>query len=127
MDKKQEIEVLQSLKGDTYFAQFFGGLDIDLMCENIKNDFPIELNCAFYQKAEVFKKQVDQEKVKSKERMENFVRGTIDDFEGDIPMAIYDRLVDATSQLFVICYKREQGYKLTEGEIDWLVSIANKK
>ena len=127
MDKKQEIEILQSLKGDTYFAQFFGGLDIDLMCENIKNDFPIELNCAFYQKAELFKKQVDQEKAKAKERMENFVGGTIDDFEGDIPMAIYDRLVDATSQLFIINFKREQGYELTEGEIDWLVSEVKKK
>lgn len=127
MERNQEIEVLQSLKGDTYFNQFFGGLDIDLMCENIKNDFPIELNCAFYQKAEVFKKQVDQEKAKAKERMENFVRGTIDDFGGDIPMAIYDRLVDATSQLFVINFKRERSYNLNESEINWLIDQANKK
>jgi hypothetical protein len=127
MDKKQEIEVLQSLKDDTYFAQFFGGLDIDLMCENIKNDFPIELNCAFYQKAELFKKQVDQEKAKAKERMENFVKGVIDDFDGYIPMEVYDRLVDATSHLFIISFKREKGYKLTESEIDWLINEVIKK
>ena len=51
MDKETEIKTLQSLKGDTYFAQFFKSCDIDQMCENIKNDFPIELNCQFDQKA----------------------------------------------------------------------------
>ena len=43
MEKAKEIELLQSLKGDTYFAQLFGDQQIDAMCENIKNDFPIEL------------------------------------------------------------------------------------
>ena len=51
MEKKQEIEILQSLKGDTYFAEYFGGLDIDIMCANIKNDHPIELGCAFAKKS----------------------------------------------------------------------------
>ena len=127
MDKKQEIEVLQSLKGDTYFAQFFGGLDIDLMCENIKNDFLIELNCAFYQKAEIFKKQVEEQKQKTIEVKQNFVKGVIDDFDGNIPSEVYDRLVDATSQLFVINWKRERMYALTEDEIEWLIEQANSK
>lgn len=43
MEKVKEIELLQSLKGDTYFAQLFGDEQIDAMCENIKNDYPIEL------------------------------------------------------------------------------------
>lgn len=42
MEKVKEIELLQSLKGDTYFAQLFGDNQIDAMCENIRNDFPIE-------------------------------------------------------------------------------------
>lgn len=42
MEKVKEIELLQSLKGDTYFAQLFGDEQIDAMCENIRNDFPIE-------------------------------------------------------------------------------------
>lgn len=42
MEKVKEIELLQSLKGDTYFAQLFGDKQIDAMCENIRNDFPIE-------------------------------------------------------------------------------------
>lgn len=50
MNKETEIKTLQSLKGDTYFAQFFNSHDIDQMCENIKNDFAIELNCQFNEK-----------------------------------------------------------------------------
>ncbi len=126
MDKKQEIEVLQSLKGDTYFAQFFGGLDIDLMCENIKNDFPIELNCAFYQKAEILNKQLEEQKRKERERKEEFVGFMIDDFDGEIPDQIYSRLVDAVGHLFIINWKRQRQYKLSEAEIDWLVQEANK-
>lgn len=42
MNKQEEIQVLQSLKGDTYFNQYFTNQDIDTMCENIRNDFGIE-------------------------------------------------------------------------------------
>ena len=42
MEKVKEIELLQSLKGDTYLAQLFDNEQIDAMCENIKNDYPIE-------------------------------------------------------------------------------------
>lgn len=50
MTKQEEIDILQSLKGDTYFAQFFGSKDIDQMCQNISNDFAIEGGCGFSQK-----------------------------------------------------------------------------
>lgn len=49
MEKVKEIELLQSLKGDTYFAQLFSGQQIDAMCENIKNDYPIEYGLDIYQ------------------------------------------------------------------------------
>lgn len=42
MDKQTEIKTLQSLKGDTYFNQFFTNEEIDTMCQNISNDFAIE-------------------------------------------------------------------------------------
>ena len=126
MDKKQEIEILQSLKGDTYFADFFGSHDIDQMCENIKNDFGLEYCCQFYQKASVFEKQVKEEQKKVVEVKQNFVKGLIEDFEGTIPANIYDRLLDAVGQLFIINFKREQNYPLTEAEIDWLVRELNK-
>ena len=67
MIKQEEIQVLQSLKGDTYFAQKFGS-DIDQMCENIKNDFPIEMGCVFMTETEALKKTLAQTKRK---RMRN--------------------------------------------------------
>lgn len=126
MDKKQEIDILQSLKSDTYFADFFGSHDIDQMCENIKNDFGLEYCCQFYQKASIFEQQVQEAKKKAKEDNQNFVRGLIEDFDGSIPMQIYDRLIDSVGQLFIINCKREKQYPLTESEIDWLVKAANK-
>lgn len=56
MTKQEEIDILQSLKGDTYFAQFFGSKDIDQMCQNINNDFAIEGGCGFSQKAEALER-----------------------------------------------------------------------
>ena len=48
MEKAKEIELLQSLKGDTYFAQLFGDEQIDAMCQNIRNDFPIECGLTLF-------------------------------------------------------------------------------
>lgn len=55
MEKVKEIELLQSLKGDTYFAQLFGDEQIDAMCENIRNDYPIELGLNLFQASPVAK------------------------------------------------------------------------
>lgn len=121
MDKKQEIAVLQSLVGDTYFNQFFSKHDIDQMCENIKNDFPIEMCCQFYQKAAALQQQVEEEKAKQEEIYRNYAMGLIDDFGGDIPEEIHDRLVESVGELFIINYKREQDYDLSDNEIDWMI------
>lgn len=53
MEKAKEIELLQSLKGDTYFAQLFGNEQIDAMCQNIRNDFPIECGLKLFQASPV--------------------------------------------------------------------------
>ena len=58
MEKAKEIELLQSLKGDTYFAQLFGNEQIDAMCENIRNDFPIECGLKLFQESPVAKESV---------------------------------------------------------------------
>lgn len=62
MEKAKEIELLQSLKGDTYFAQFFGDEQIDTMCENIKNDFPIELGWDTFKSSYVAKENAELRK-----------------------------------------------------------------
>jgi len=42
MTKKEERELLEKLKHkDTYFSEAFDSVEIDLMCNNIKHDFPI--------------------------------------------------------------------------------------
>lgn len=76
MRKQEEIQVLQSLKGDTYFAQKFGS-DIDQMCENIKNDFPIEMGCVFMTETEALKKTLAQTKKKADEELLAFAQEII--------------------------------------------------
>ena len=76
MTKQEEIEVLQSLKGDTYFAQKFGA-DIDTMCENIKNDFAIECGCTFNKETEVLRKEMENVKTAAKDMITNFAHKII--------------------------------------------------
>lgn len=62
MEKVKEIELLQSLKGDTYFAQLFGDKQIDAMCENIKKDYPIELGLNLFEGSSVAKENAELKK-----------------------------------------------------------------
>ena len=62
MEKAKEIELLQSLKGDTYFAQFFDDQQIDAMCENIKNDYPIEFGLNIFEGSSVAKENAELRK-----------------------------------------------------------------
>lgn len=62
MEKVKEIELLQSLKGDTYFAQLFNDKQIDAMCENIKNDYPIELGLNLFESSPVAKENAELKK-----------------------------------------------------------------
>ena len=123
MDKETEIKTLQSLKGDTYFAQFFNSHDIDQMCENIKNDFAIELNCQFNQKASQLERinadlKKEYEGIKHNWGM-SFIKAI--DYgcdEEDIYKLVQDELgLDA-----IIKYKHKEGLKLNDKEIEYLVS-----
>lgn len=62
MEKVKEIKLLQSLKGDTYFAQLFSDQQIDAMCENIKNDHPIELGLNLFEGSSVAKENAELKK-----------------------------------------------------------------
>ena len=62
MEKVKEIELLQSLKGDTYFAQLFGDQQIDAMCENIKNDYPIEFGLSLFEGSSIAKENAELRK-----------------------------------------------------------------
>lgn len=126
MDKQQEIKILQSLKGDTYFNQFFSSIDIDRMCQNITNDLVIECGCDFNQQAIVFQRQIISNNKEYKEQNESRAKAIIDALCGDIPDELYDILWEMTSKLFVIKCKREKGYELTDAEFDYLIKQAER-
>lgn len=125
MDKQQEIKILQSLKGDTYSNQFFSDKDIDKMCENIRNDFAIEYKCSFNTKAEVLQKIINEVEKNQEEFNKSIAYRLIDICVGDT--ALFDSvLIDLTSRLSIIKYKRERGYSLSGEEIDYLINEADK-
>lgn len=123
MTKQEEIDILQSLKGDTYFAQFFGSKDIDQMCQNINNDFAIEGGCGFNQKAEALerinadlKKEIQQKIYDlGMELIKNLDKG----FDED---AIYQLVKGEVGVDAIIKFKRKNALELTDKEIDYLVS-----
>lgn len=62
MEKVKEIELLKSLKGDTYFAQLFDDKQIDAMCTNIRNDHPIELGLDLFKNSLVAEENAELKK-----------------------------------------------------------------
>ena len=123
MTKQEEIDILQSLKGDTYFAQFFGSKDIDQMCQNINNDFAIEGGCRFIQKAETLErinadlKKEFQQKINDlgMEIIKILDRG----FDED---AIYQLVEGEVGINAIIKFKFKKNLELTDKEIDYMVS-----
>lgn len=108
MTKQEEIDILQSLKGDTYFAQFFGSKDIDQMCQNINNDFAIEGGCGFSQKAE-----------------------TLERINADLKKEFQQKINDLGMELIKILDKgfdEDAIYQLVEGEvgIDAIIKFKRK-
>lgn len=123
MTKQEEIDILQSLKGDTYFAQFFGSKDIDQMCQNISNDFAIEGGCGFYQKAETLERINADLKKEFQQKIHNFGMELIKVLDkGYDEDAIY-RLVEGEVGIdAIIKFKRKNDLSLTDKEIDYMVS-----
>lgn len=125
MKKSEEIQALKSLKGDTYFAIFFGE-DIDQMCENIRNDHPIEFNCKFAEKFNEAREELHSQHMNHKEEIKQFVRDILDDCFGCPSSEVYEILVKKVGRMFIINYKREKDYTLTDDEIDFLIHKVNE-
>lgn len=121
MTKEKEIQILQSLKGDTYFAQMFGD-DIDRMCENISMDMAIECGCKFNTKAEILQKELKDLKEKAKTEMLLFACGIVEalsenNIEGAMTYA--EKQVGIEE---IIKFKHSNNIELSEKEISYLVS-----
>lgn len=123
MTKQEEIDILQSLKGDTYFAQFFGSKDIDQMCQNISNDFAIEGGCGFNQKAEALerinadlKKEIQQ---KIYDLGMELIKILDKGFDED---AIYQLVEGEVGIDAIIKFKRKNNLDITDKELDYMIS-----
>ena len=123
MTKQEEIDILQSLKGDTYFAQFFGSKDIDQMCQNINNDFAIEGGCGFNQKAEALERINADLKKEIQQKIYDLGIELIKDLDkGFDEDAIYQLVKGEVGVDAIIKFKRKNDLELTDKEIDYLVS-----
>lgn len=127
MTKQEEIEVLQSLKGDTYFAQMFGA-DIDTMCENIKNDFAIECGCTFNRETEVLRKEMENVKTAAKDMITNFAHKIIVSLNkgNDTDVMCYQAVEEIIGIEEIIKFKYSQNIELDESEIKYLVESLDK-
>lgn len=123
MTKQEEIDILQSLKGDTHFAQFFGSKDIDQMCQNINNDFAIEGGCGFNQKAEALERINADLKKEIQQKIYDLGMELIKDLDkGFDEDAIYQLVKGEVGVDAIIKFKRKNDLELTDKEIDYLVS-----
>lgn len=123
MTKQEEIDILQSLKGDTYFAQFFGSKDIDQMCQNINNDFAIEGGCGFNQKVEALERINADLKKEIQQKIYDLGMELIKDLDkGFDEDAIYQLVKGEVGVDAIIKFKRKNDLELTDKEIDYLVS-----
>lgn len=119
MDKQTEIKTLKSLKCDTYFAAFFGE-DIDQMCQNISNDFPLELGCNFSKKAEVLEKKLHKEQKAHDQDMLDFVETLlVTEANGGNSLRVAREKIGMDNTIKI---KRKNKIVLSEEEIDYLVS-----
>ena len=111
------------MKGDTYFAQFFGSKDIDQMCQNISNDFAIEGGCGFIQKAEALERINADLKKEFQKKIHDLgmelIKVLDKGFDED---AIYQLVEGEVGIDAIIMFKHKNNIELTEKEIDYLVS-----
>lgn len=123
MTKQEEIDILQSLKGDTYFAQFFGSKDIDQMCQNISNDLAIEGGCGFYQKAEALERINADLKKEIQQKIYDLGMELIKVLDkGYDEEAIYLLVEGEVGIDAIIKFKRKNNLELTDKEIGYMVS-----
>jgi hypothetical protein len=117
MDKKKEIETLLSLKGDTYFNQYFSNADIDRMCINIKSDIGIECGCSFTERVEDLETALKELKERNVEILTDIIRASGDFMPDDAASAIEK----AMGKFFLIKTKSRNNIALTPDEVTYLV------
>lgn len=138
MTKTEEIKVLQSLKGDTYFAQVFPNKVIDQMCENIKMDFALDNGIETFEystSAQMYKGKVrtlrqnidelstenDSLKKMNNELLEMLVTSSLS-AGWKYDSKEYKQVVSLVGQKYIILAKIKRGNALTEQEKEYLTN-----
>lgn len=138
MTKTEEIKVLQSLKGDTYFAQVFPSKVIDQMCENIKMDFAPDCGIETFEyslaaqswKAKYIESderakglQSENESLKrtNNELLEMLVTSSLS-AGWKYDSKEYKQIVSLVGQKYIILAKIKRGNALTEEEKEYLTN-----
>ena len=128
MEKAKEIELLQSLKGDTYFAQLFSDEQIDAMCENIRNDYPIECGLELFQES-----AVAEENAKLKSRLarqwdleENIAKTLLIKANGYLDEGLEDLAECLIGHNKCLAMKLRLALPLSEDDRDELVKIIER-
>lgn len=138
MTKTEEIKVLQSLKGDTYFAQVFPNKVIDQMCENIKMDFALDNGIETFEyssAAQMYKAKCEelQEKVKFLELNESVMNKDLIRMKELMVESVlkaginyeskeYKAVVDMVGMKYMIMAKIKGCYALTDKEKEYLMN-----
>ncbi len=120
--KEQEIKALTKLvEMNGYFAEYFKK-DLDVMVDNIKKDFPIELGANFNLTRE-------QQEQRERELKKDFHKEIIDLCDTLLCVnaetgneRAYERAVQKLGRRSVISRKRQLGLDITGEEIDYLIS-----
>ena len=91
-------------------------------CENIKNDFPIELNCSFNKKAEILEKELVTQRESSKKKLLSFANNIITSMYSNEGADIYKVVENCIGIDAIIKFKFSQKIELNYEEIEYLVS-----
>lgn len=125
MEKVKEIELLQSLKGDTYFAQLFGDEQIDAMCQNIRNDYPIECGLSLFQNSPVARENMKlKSQIAQLQQVNETVAKTLlikaNEYHDDALEDLAERLIGHKKCLVI---KLQSALPLSEDDRDELIKI----
>lgn len=90
------------------------------MCQNISNDFPLELGCNFSKKAEVLEKKLHKEQKAHDQDMLDFVETLlVTEANGGNSLRVAREEIGMDNTIKI---KRKNKIVLSEEEIDYLVS-----
>lgn len=119
--KEKEIKALKALiEMDGYFAEYFKG-DLEKMCENIKNDFPIEMGTRINNTVEYMQQRNDETVKKHTLEILDLCDTLLVVHAETGNERLYERAVEKLGQKNVIARKRIIGLDVTGQEIDFLL------